>query len=724
MQTRFWTVVAAATLAACGGGGGEVPSTVRSEQATAAAPTEQAQGLSHGFAIFNRLPKFIAGDVRVTAYDGSSDDLLTAGLGQTGIAGAPPPYADALNPTAAELRRAAIYNSYRAIVDTTAGGGYGSLYGPAVGTSGVGDGRIAGTEYLAFSDDGSGRENVTLLVQVPDSFDRTRPCIVTATSSGSRGVYGAISTGEWGLKRGCAVAYTDKGTGSAPHDLQNDTVPLIDGTRATSAAAGDDAQFRAALSPAELAAFNAATPKRFAFKHAHSQRNPEADWGRFTLQAVEFAFWALNERYGLDLGLKHKLRTIWPQRTWVIASSVSNGGGAAIAAAEEDRHRLIDAVVVSEPQVQLPPKLPIRIERGGATIDVFGRSLFDYTSFANVYGQCAALSSQLAGTPFQAVYAAAFGALAGNRCASLKAKGLLTAATTATQADEALERMRGFGWEPEAVVQYATFAAFEVASAVTMTYANALSRSSVADHLCGYSFAATTAAGIVDTLPPLSLAQMYATGNGIPPSSGVQLVNNLSVGLPLRDLFSFSPSSAVQDMNLDGALCLRGLLGGDGDAATTLRRSQRDIFRDGDLGGRPALIVHGRDDGLLPVNHTSRAYTALNKAREGRHSKLSYIEVTNAQHFDTFIGLPAVLPGFDSRYVPLHVYLFRGLDAMWAHLTEHAPLPPSQVLRTVPRGGVPGAAPPITEANVPPFAAAPAAGDAITFSDDTLRVPD
>mgnify|MGYP003349286586 CR=1 FL=1 len=37
----------------------------------------------------------------------------------------------------------------------------------------------------------------------------------TATSSGSRGVYGAISTGEWGLKKGCAVAYTDKGTGAA-----------------------------------------------------------------------------------------------------------------------------------------------------------------------------------------------------------------------------------------------------------------------------------------------------------------------------------------------------------------------------------------------------------------------------------------------------------------------------------------------------------------------------
>ena len=31
--------------------------------------------------------------------------------------------------------------------------------------------------------------------------------IVTGTSSGSRGVYGAIgSSGEWGLKNGCALA--------------------------------------------------------------------------------------------------------------------------------------------------------------------------------------------------------------------------------------------------------------------------------------------------------------------------------------------------------------------------------------------------------------------------------------------------------------------------------------------------------------------------------------
>ena len=35
-------------------------------------------------------------------------------------------------------------------------------------------------------------------------------------------------------------------------------------------------------------------PNRLAVKQAHSQRNPEKDWGRYTLAAVDFAFYVLN----------------------------------------------------------------------------------------------------------------------------------------------------------------------------------------------------------------------------------------------------------------------------------------------------------------------------------------------------------------------------------------------------------------------------------------------
>src|SRR5215207_11390366 len=107
-----------------------------------------------------------------------------------------------------------------------------------------------------------------MMVQVPDSFDPSNGCIVTAPSSGSRGVYGAIATaGEWGLKRGCAVAYTDKGSGTGAHNLQNNTVNLLRGERADVAVAGDTANFIAAISDSQRMTFNAATPNRFAFKH-------------------------------------------------------------------------------------------------------------------------------------------------------------------------------------------------------------------------------------------------------------------------------------------------------------------------------------------------------------------------------------------------------------------------------------------------------------------------
>ena len=135
-------------------------------------------------------------------------------------------------------------------------------------------------------------------MQVPDSFDPTRGCIITAPSSGSRGVYGAIATaGEWGLKRGCAVAYTDKGTGTGAHDLQNNTVNLIRGERADAAVAGDDSSFTADIDDSERTAFNAASPNRFAFKHAHSQQNPEKRWGHNVLRSIKFAFFVLNGKF-------------------------------------------------------------------------------------------------------------------------------------------------------------------------------------------------------------------------------------------------------------------------------------------------------------------------------------------------------------------------------------------------------------------------------------------
>jgi hydroxybutyrate-dimer hydrolase len=596
----------------------------------------------------------------------------------------------------------------------------------ADGTVGTGQGLVAGTEFVAYSDDGTGQHNVTLVVQVPDTFTAANACIVTATSSGSRGVYGAMSTAEWGLKRGCAVALTDKGTGAAPHDLQNDTVPLIDGTRASAAAlaasgAASSAQFNAGLSAQELAAFDAATPNRLAFKHAHSGQNPEKDWGRYTLQAIEFALYAANQVAGRTLFDGSHERIIKPENTIIIASSASNGGGAAIAAAEQDTTGLIDGVAVSEPQIEMPAAPGVTVTRGNTSYAVVARSLLDYTSYANVFQSCASQAAAVASAPGVGFVSPT---LAANRCASLHGKGLLAATTTAAQADEALQKLRDYGWEPESSVLHASLAAFEVAPAVTVTYANATARAKVSDNLCGFSFAATTLAGAVTTLDPVALANMFGTGNGVPPSSGVQLVNNLSVGGPLRALVSVSPSTGLQDFDVDGALCLRDLVTGTGTTAAAVQAGIDETRVTGHLGAKPALIVHGRSDALIPVNHTSRPYAALEHSLDGSASQLSYIEVTNAQHFDSFIGLPTVLPGYDSRFVPLHIYLTRALDAMYDHLKNGTALPPSQVVRTLPRGGVAGQAPALAASNVPAIASAPAAGDVIVFSGAGITIPD
>jgi hydroxybutyrate-dimer hydrolase len=244
----------------------------------------------------------------------------------------------------------------------------------------------------------------------------------------------------------------------------------------------------------------------------------------------------------------------------------------------------------------------------------------------------------------------------------------------------------------------------------------------VKDNLCNYSFGGAPAAGVPALLSANAGAQLFGTGNGVPPTSGINILNNNAVGGTALDAASISASTNLPDFNIAGAVCLRNLFTASDSAGSRVRTSIDETKRNGDLRGRPAVIVHGRADTLVPVNHTSRPYYALNKTRDGS-SKLAYYEVTNAQHFDAFIDNAAV-PGYDSRLVPLHVYFNRAMDIVYANLKNGTAIPPSQVIRTTPRGGVAGAAPAITVANVPAIPAAPAAADAITFSSNTLTIPD
>jgi mannosyl-3-phosphoglycerate phosphatase family protein len=113
---------------------------------------------------------------------------------------------------------------------------------------------------------------------------------------------------------------------------------------------------------------------------------------------------------------------------------------------------------------------------------------------------------------------------------------------------------------------------------------------------------------------------------------------------------------------------------GPGDQSLAVQAGVAAVQRTANLRGKPTIIVHGRNDTLVPPNFSSRPYVLRNAQVEQAASRLRYIEVTNAQHFDAFLPFP----GYDTRFVPLHLYFNRAMDAMWAHLKNGAALPPDR----------------------------------------------
>jgi hydroxybutyrate-dimer hydrolase len=720
-RLRSATMLGAIALAGCGGGGGSSPTNTLPEGIT-----------QHSVTAYSATT--VSSPPGQTA---ATQDLLTGGLGKTGlgITAAPLPV-DALNPTALELRRNALHSNYRGILDPSAAGGYGSLYGPNVTVTGAAtssEGLIPGREYVASLDDGSGRKKVVIAVQVPDSFDVANPCIVVGPSSGSRGVYGAIGTaGEWGLKHGCAVALTDAGKGVGLYDLMDDTVNKVDGTRATRAAAGSLNFFAANIADAARTAYNALFPNRLALKQVHSQLNPEKDWGLDTLAAARYALYVLNDRYGsTDNPVRFRA-----DNTLVIAGSASNGGAAALHAAEQDATGLIDGVVASEPVAEMPTATGYGIQFGGAPVTGYGKTLADYVTYGNLYQPCAALAAPAAMTElnfFNFITFAGMTARATARCDGLAAKGLVNGADTAARALDALNKLRAYGWTPEHDQMHNAHYALGNGPILSAMYPVSYGRFPVTDNACSTSFAQVDATGNVIAVNAAAKAQSFAMANGTANGVPASVVYNDSVGGAKAWQFAVSPSTGVADFGLDNALCQRALVTGADPvtgaaltASTTptaaqsaaVRAGIAEVVLSGNLRAKPTIIVAGRSDALVPVNNNSRAYAAYNRVVEGAASKLRYIEVTNGQHFDTFIPLS----GFDTRFVPLHPYFNQAMDAMYAHLKSGAALPPSQVVRTTPRGGT-SPAPAITAANVPPFSASPATGDQIGYSGTSLAVP-
>src|SRR5207302_1171718 len=144
---------------------------------------------------------------------------------------------------------------------------------------------------------------------------------------------------------------------------------------------------------------------------------------------------------------------------------------------------------------------------------------------------------------------------------SLKAKGLLTTSTTAEQAEESLDKMLAYGWQPESIPIIPTHYT-QAVPPIAMTYSNTYGKFSVKDNLCALSFAGVDATGKPAPVAAAALAQIFGTSNGIPPTSGIQIINNAAVGGPLNSPISVSASTGVQDYNIDAAICQRALFSG------------------------------------------------------------------------------------------------------------------------------------------------------------------
>jgi len=566
------------------------------------------------------------GNVRVTAHrDG--DDLLSAGLGLRALAGAPAKFVNPAAPTPDELRRRAIQSSWRGIADLGPLGGFGTVYGA------VPD--VPGREFTTFAWLPGARQPHRVLAQVPDAFDRAARCLVVTASSGSRGIYGPIAlAGAWGLPRGFAVAYTDKGTGAGYFDPADGTGVALDGTRA-----------RAGEVPLEFEPKGISVDAGIATKHAHSGDHPEADWGRHVLQAARFGLAMLDRAFPDEAPFT-------PENTRIIATGISNGGGAVLRAAGDDTEGLLDAVVALEPNIH---------------VEGHGRAFYDYATEAAVYLPAALAAPGFDNVPFARVGIASPPAWA-LRGAALRAHGKLSGNTPQAQAAEALSLLRANGWRDEALKVAASSASLDLWRAVSVAYASAYLRREAGQMPCGFSYRIQRAAAVPSPIDAVLRVAWWADGSGVPPHAGLALEGGTD--------FSLDPT-------LPGCLCLRELWTGQGSDALTLREGVAATASALPREGLPVLVVHGAEDGLIPVAFSSEPYVAWLRAH-GRSPV--FWKVPHAQHFDAFLAFP----DFGDRHAPLLPFGYAALDRAWAHITAGRSLPEDALVRdTQPRG--PGA---------------------------------
>jgi hydroxybutyrate-dimer hydrolase len=253
-----------------------------------------------------------------------------------------------------------------------------------------------------------------------------------------------------------------------------------------------------------------------------------------------------------------------------------------------------------------------------------------------------------------------------HQCASLRAAGLIEGDDTDAQARDAHARLRAAGWTDEALRSGALSVGFDLWRAVAVTYASAYGRYGVGEHPCGYAFALQTPDGSPRAATAAERAAWWSDASGIPPGAGVGIVDEV----------------AKVDPGLTRLRCLRALWSGASIDAERVRRGIAETRAGLPRAGLPVTVIHGTDDGLIPMAFTSAPYVAHAKAA-GRDVR--FWQVRHAQHFDAFLGLP----DYGARYLPLLPYVYAALDRTMTALDGQGAMPADTTFQTVPRAGKP-----------------------------------
>jgi hydroxybutyrate-dimer hydrolase len=150
------------------------------------------------------------------------------------------------------------------------------------------------------------------------------------------------------------------------------------------------------------------------------------------------------------------------------------------------------------------------------------------------------------------------------------------------------------------------------------------------------------------------------------PGAGIDWIDSLAAG-------------RESDPAFPGLACLRDLWTASGERATGLRAAVEATRATGDLPDVPVIVLHGRQDGLIPAAFSARPY--VDAARAGGAGRLAYWEIDGAQHFDVLVPFP----GLSTRYRPLLPYLWDALDRVAAVLDGDAALGEDRTIVALPR---------------------------------------